>query len=678
MASHDGEAAGAVEIGRVDAALAGESVLGPGAGDEAVEKEPMHPYTSEDKAGNGIKCHHCKTEFFCKNWIALSTHLRQKHKYSRAEQNGTYMYTMARNEERAQRNSRKHVKKASPTSSAEHVKSEPAGEDVSISHAEKMEAAEGVHVHGDPGTAEPSGCRDVRSWYLAGDDGMPHVEPDMSKWQAMWVRVSQQGAPTRPIEIAPMLFDDQAVWQEPEPSAALHQKPMQTPTQHASSPEAPQRSLGKQSTGSGMGNMSPWAAELPVVSIKEVYKTVEVPPPSSHGERCGGWPVKIHKDWKPNFDVFQKWLHTQKVSDGDFKAYVLGLKRLCHIVQVNGRDVDDASIIYDPAVTVSMFVNELHLELFNLPILKPAYTWTKGVLDSLKLLAKMHRETSGKQQLVSEDIKFAKYCTAVEQLQAWLGGGITKKGAAYKRLRVAERHEGDYKKVKGFPPISTLRTAVGEAMKFLNAIKVQYGHMSVLPQHIQGSATSALVGILSLNGYFGRKLEWELMTEDHVKSQFRDNLDFFVCPKHKTSKIYGSLAKWVAPGTIQAIKVYMDFPLQNTHSKLLAPCGSEVEKVSVPHYLDRFCALFLKDVKVKPTVNLMRKWFHTVLCTQTANEEKLMKFMQRIDAHSPAVAMKHYVLKERCCLDHRQLHVVVHYAWFGCVLGVVWERVESL
>jgi len=281
--------------------------------------------------------------------------------------------------------------------------------------------------------------------------------------------------------------------------------------------------------------------------------------------------------------------------------------------------------------------------------LKPAYTWTRGVLDALKLLAKMHRETSGKQQLVSEDIKFSKYCTAIEQLQAWLGGGITKKGAAHKRLRVAERQEGDYTKVKGFPPINTLRAAVGEAMKFLSAIAVEYGHMSVLPQHVQGSATSALVGILFLNGYGGRKLEWELMTKDHVQSQFRDNLDYFVCSKHKTSKIYGSLAKWVAPGTIRAIQIYMDLPLQNTHSRLLAPCGIEVEKVSVPHHLDRFCGLFLKGVKVKPTVNLMRKWFHTVLYHQTANEEKLMRFMQRIDAHAPPVAMKHYVLKDRCC-----------------------------
>ena len=64
------------------------------------------------------------------------------------------------------------------------------------------------------------------------------------------------------------------------------------------------------------------------------------------------------------------------------------------------------------------------------------------------------------------------------------------------------------------------------------------------------------------------------------------------------------------------------------------------------HYaLKRFGEKFLPDCPQKPTVNLMRKWYHTKLMTMSKTEDQLYKLMERIDAHTQGVAAKHYVLK---------------------------------
>jgi len=42
----------------------------------------------------------------------------------------------------------------------------------------------------------------------------------------------------------------------------------------------------------------------------------------------------------------------------------------------------------------------------------------------------------------------------------------------------------------------------------------------------------------------------------------------------------------------------------------------------------------------------MRKLVHTTLMKLTENEDKLYQLMQTLDAHSAAVARKHYVLKD--------------------------------
>ena len=49
---------------------------------------------------------------------------------------------------------------------------------------------------------------------------------------------------------------------------------------------------------------------------------------------------------------------------------------------------------------------------------------------------------------------------------------------------------------------------------------------------------------------------------------------------------------------------------------------------------------------MKPTVNLLRKWFHTRLMKMTAPHASILELTQRDDAHSTVVGLKHSVLRD--------------------------------
>ena len=67
--------------------------------------------------------------------------------------------------------------------------------------------------------------------------------------------------------------------------------------------------------------------------------------------------------------------------------------------------------------------------------------------------------------------------------------------------------------------------------------------------------------------------------------------------------------------------------------------------MDIPKTFGKFCKAFLPKECSKPTVNLMRKWYHTELHTLSQSEDKLLGLLKSIDAHSTRVAKQHYVLQ---------------------------------
>ena len=49
---------------------------------------------------------------------------------------------------------------------------------------------------------------------------------------------------------------------------------------------------------------------------------------------------------------------------------------------------------------------------------------------------------------------------------------------------------------------------------------------------------------------------------------------------------------------------------------------------------------------MKPTVNLLRKWFHTHVILMTASHASLLEVMQLVGGHTAAVGLKRYVLRD--------------------------------
>ena len=47
--------------------------------------------------------------------------------------------------------------------------------------------------------------------------------------------------------------------------------------------------------------------------------------------------------------------------------------------------------------------------------------------------------------------------------------------------------------------------------------------------------------------------------------------DFVVCSDYKTSRIYGDLGKWLAPGTQKALVCYLSLPRREGVNTLLVP-----------------------------------------------------------------------------------------------------------
>ena len=48
------------------------------------------------------------------------------------------------------------------------------------------------------------------------------------------------------------------------------------------------------------------------------------------------------------------------------------------------------------------------------------------------------------------------------------------------------------------------------------------------------------------------------MLKDHIRKQFQERRDYLECAEYKTSQYYGTLGKHLFPGTIKAIKIYID------------------------------------------------------------------------------------------------------------------------
>ena len=180
-----------------------------------------------------------------------------------------------------------------------------------------------------------------------------------------------------------------------------------------------------------------------------------------------------------------------------------------------------------------------------------------------------------------------------------------------------------------------MRADVKAAMVDLHLMSRQSGPTD----STKAAANIAIIGILYLNGFAGRSGEWQIMKKAYVLEQLDAGADHLIWSNHKTAKVYGDLAKWIAPGTATAIRVYLG--LDGKVSNLLfEPVRATTQHACVNYCLRRFGEVYFPG-REAPACNLIRKMFHTSLM-QMSQQGKVLDLLSKVDAHSKRVAKDVY------------------------------------
>lgn len=586
------------------------------------------PYSERDIPENGLVCFLCK-EFAATNFGSILTHLKQKHKYPNKTWKGTFLYEQG-NKCIAHRDRIRYQKVAPPRQrQANAVKREVGGDSIG-------------------GGAAAVADRKM-------------TKPDGSTWALYWVRVGEDDAPLLPVEL------------ESLPSGASQSRSSApTVASQSSVGTQPAETPPRDDVWGESAQIPKWRQDLPHIRIKNTYIVLQPPVPSAHGGRTSGWPVQLQVV-DTDLSGFRQYLHSQKA----FKSAaqdecIRSMSRVFDMLESDSFDI--ARRANDPTTLVAIIVDNIHQALFELPLLAPEYTWTGNIISALKTFSDYQLSAIRKQKSLSGHPRWQSFQDCIHQLQEDLQGGPTKRITQERKRRHNERRAIDAERINNFAPLEAFKAAVVQGMLRLKHICDDFeGHRS-LPVAAQAQASACMVGIVYLNGFGGRKLEWELMTMKHVVHQLEDELDYMVCEKHKTAHVYGSLSKRIAPGTRTAMKLYLGLPRNTTSTKFLARADGSADTISLPNYLRRFCEAFLPKTATHTTVNLLRKWYHTRLAQVSRTEDGLMNLFRTVDGHSAAVAQKHYNLKTPA--DDAQLAKALVYAMLGS--PVAWPAEQEI
>ena len=221
---------------------------------------------------------------------------------------------------------------------------------------------------------------------------------------------------------------------------------------------------------------------------------------------------------------------------------------------------------------------------------------------------------------------------------------MTQEEYAYARIegQMREKNLADAYKLMDMATPEMLKEGVAEAMAELKKLGAVYeAHPTLaVSRSVRSAINKRIVYILACNGVLGRSDEWQRLTREYVEEQLSLNKEFIVCERHRTAEYYGSAAKWLAPGTIKAMKVYLTFP--STSPLFLAPLSERGTHVSMSWCLRTYWAE-LGYSQRGPGVNLMRKMFHTKLCNKVNQlEEGFTRLLERVHCHSSTIVKKVY------------------------------------
>jgi hypothetical protein len=312
----------------------------------------------------------------------------------------------------------------------------------------------------------------------------------------------------------------------------------------------------------------------------------------------------------------------------------------------NGEAVDIDNIL------VSAWKSDMFSELEGCDIWSNAYGWTRQMVTALDHLRTLHkiehlRQDDSKTVNILESIHLIVFMPKLKLIaKARKGAGNRKK------MR-------DAITLKDMPTPDESRAGMLQAMLDMKTIHSIYHVKKNMPLHVQRIANTAMIAVQYINQPGGRSMDWEQMNDGDVKHFLDDDDAIHLETNHyKTYKVYGTMGKWISPGTKVMMQLYSELPW--TETDMFLKSTSDSKYVSVASNLRTASRVYLKGKPVK--VNLLRKWYHTQI-KKKDNEDKVMKIVCSFDKHRQSTGEQHYVTQTP--LEDAMAAKVTFEAFFG-------------
>ena len=395
-----------------------------------------------------------------------------------------------------------------------------------------------------------------------------------------------------------------------------------------------------------------WLHELPNVVVKPIY--LQHPAPRAKGDMLDGrpcgrafWPAELDADRYrvvselTSFEVFLKMEFNQKRYNVGNTMLQVG--RTLGALTLDGSDTATATALTDVKTLVSFYISEEWRKFFASALFSPTYDWATKMIDSLIVYCRFHLRCLSKKHLHGGAGPWKQYSEVLEQFVMDLQGGLRKRCAEARGINVNKKRKSDAQALTQLPDVKCLQSAVRQAYIILQALSTKFAGLDTMPPCARAVANACIAGAVLLDTYIGRSMEWEILTHEHLAAQLDAGRDVIVCAEHKTFRRYGELAKYLSLGLVEALKAYTALPRPAVDGYFFLPAQGGA-KMCFHACLRTFCKKFLPADKTFPTVNLVRKWFHSELMNLSSTREKLMELMTAIDAHSKTVQNRHYIL----------------------------------
>lgn len=365
---------------------------------------------------------------------------------------------------------------------------------------------------------------------------------------------------------------------------------------------------------------------LPTITIKKGLVDVDPPPRGESGVKSfPKWEMAIDAGLK---DEFVKFMETSAtVQSASYRPYMNNIERLFHVLDIEGEHLDAVSIC------CALNRQEIIQNLMGSKLYAATQSWTNQMLKALTVFCDMCFQKAALNEWQKEQADITNLKLFAIKPNKMVHQKVKNANAAF-------RHDKDAETLEDWPSTEVRGDALFRMMCVLYWVVEQAKELNS-PTH-RALANACIVGIIFLNGYAGRSLEWTLMKAAQAMAQLQRH-PWILCQKHKTVRTYGSLAKYIAPGTHRALLKYLEMPDRKT-DKLLEPCNSE-STFPISTYLRRASEIFFDEMKVPFAVNKIRKWVHSYL-QDIKHNDRIQAALQDMDAHSKEMARgKNYNVK---------------------------------